>query len=265
MHPPATPSIPATSSPEQQTPRAPRLFPQTHWSQVFVATGKGGGAAAADTRAAAQALESLCRAYWNPLYIYARRCGHSPHDAQDLTQEFFSRLLAKRWLDSADPQKGRLRTFLVVALKNFMAKEWRREHAQRRGGGQSRIAFDTAFGESALAADPAPALPPDADFDRQWAMTLLDLTLTRLRDEFAKSGRPDDFEILKTSLAATHGNMDYPAMAARLGATTGATRVAVHRLRKRFREIYREEISRTLTDHSDIDAELRHLAAALSR
>ena len=211
------------------------------------------------------ALESLCRAYWNPLYIYARRCGHGPHDAQDLTQEFFSRLLARRWLDSVDPQKGRLRTFLIVALKNFMRNEWRRENAQRRGGGQARIAFDTVFGESALAADPAPALSPDADFDRQWAMTLLDLTLTRLRNEFAKAGRPDDFEILKTSLTATHGNMDYAGMAARLNTTTGATRVAIHRLRKRFREIYREEISRTLSDQSDIDGELRHLAAALSR
>jgi len=238
--------------------QTPRLFPQTHWSQVILASGK-------DDPEAAAALEALCRAYWNPLYIYVRRCGHPPHDAQDLTQEFFYRLLSKRWLDGVDPQKGRLRTFLIIALKNFINNEWRRGNAQRRGGGQIQITFDTSFSESALAADPVSTLSADAAFDRQWALTLLDLTLNRLRGEFAKAGKPEDFEVLKTSLImGAQDNIDYVDMALRLGSSEGAIRVAVHRLRKRFREIYREEILRTLSDQSDVDGELHYLAAALA-
>jgi RNA polymerase sigma-70 factor (ECF subfamily) len=217
-----------------------------------------------DSAKSGEALEAICRAYWYPLYAYVRRCGQSPHDAQDLTQEFFCRLLEKRWLDSADRDKGRLRTFLVVALKNFMSKEWRCASAQRRGGGQALAPFDTAFAESRYAAD-GQALAPDETFDQQWALTLLELTLARLRGEFAATGRPGDFETLKDCLMAGRGAIDYAAVAKRLGVNEGAARVAVHRLRKRFRVIYREEISQTLAAGADLDAELRHLAAALAR
>jgi RNA polymerase sigma-70 factor (ECF subfamily) len=213
---------------------------------------------------AAAALEDLCRVYWYPLYAYVRRCGQSPHDAQDLTQEFFQRLLAKGWLKAADRDKGRLRTFLIVALKNFMAKEWRHAAAQRRGSGKAHVQFDTAFAETRFAADHQ-ALAPDATFDQQWALTLLDLTVNRLRAEFAAAGKPEDFAALKDCLMAGRGAIDYAAVASRLGVNEGAARVAVHRLRKRFREVYREEIAQTLAEGANLEAELRYLAAALAR
>lgn len=236
---------------------APAAFPNTRWSVVLAATQPPSPESAA-------ALETLCRSYWYPLYAYVRRCGQPPHDAQDLTQEFFCRLLAKHWLDSADREKGKLRTFLIAALKNFMSKEWRRASAQRRGGGRAQVPFDTAFAESRYAAD-SHSLAPDEIFDQQWALTLLDLTVHRLRAEFAAAGKPDDFDALKGCLMAARGAMDYPAVALRLGLNEGAARVAVHRLRKRFREVYREEISRTLSEGADLDEELRHLAAVLAR
>ncbi|HXJ73204.1 MAG TPA: sigma-70 family RNA polymerase sigma factor, partial [Candidatus Dormibacteraeota bacterium] len=174
-------SRPTSSSP------GPGLFPHTRWSLVLSAT-RG------DAAESAPALETICRTYWQPLYAYARRCGQSPHDAQDLTQEFFRHLLEKRWLDAADPDKGRLRTFLIVMLKHFMSKEWRRASAQRRGGGQAHVLLDTALAESRYAADPGHMLAPDETFDRQWALTLLDLAVERLRQEFVALGKPGDFE-----------------------------------------------------------------------
>jgi RNA polymerase sigma-70 factor (ECF subfamily) len=234
----------------------PRVFPNTRWSVVL--------AARQHSPESAAALEAICRAYWYPLYAYVRRCGQSPPDAQDLTQDFFCRLLEKRWLDSADRERGKLRTFLIVALKNFMSKEWRRASAQRRGGGQAHQPFDTAFAEGRYAAD-SHSLAPDETFDRQWALTLLDFTVERLRAEFAAAGRAGDFSVLKNCLLAAHGEIGYAAVASQIGVSEGAARVAVHRLRRRFREIYREEISLTLADGTDLDAEMRHLAAALAR
>jgi RNA polymerase sigma-70 factor (ECF subfamily) len=237
--------------------QAPRVFPATRWSVVLAATRTPSPESAA-------ALETLCRAYWYPLYAYVRRCGQSPHDAQDLTQEFFARLLEKRWLDSADPEKGKLRTFLIVALKRFLSNQWDRASAQRRGGGQAPVQMDTAFAESRFAAD-THTLPPEEMFDRQWALTLIELTVSRLRAEFTVAGKPSDYEALKSCLLAGRGAIDYAVVARKLGVNEGAARVAVHRLRKRFREIYREEISQTLAEGADAEAELRHLAAALAR
>jgi RNA polymerase sigma-70 factor (ECF subfamily) len=212
---------------------------------------------------ATSALDAICRAYWYPLYAYVRRCGQSPHDAQDLTQAFFHQLLQHRWLDAADREKGRLRTFLIVAMKKSMAKEWRRATAQRRGGATPQAPLDTAIVESRFAAD-ASMLPPDAAFDRQWAITLLDRTVTRLRHEHEAAGKSDEFPLLKDCLTAGRGNIDYAMIACRLGTSEGSARVAVHRLRKRFREIYREEIAQTLAEGADLETELRHLAAALA-
>jgi RNA polymerase sigma factor (sigma-70 family) len=235
----------------------PGLFPQTHWSLVLAASRRGSPESDA-------ALEAICRAYWHHLYSYARHCGHPPHDAQDLTQEFFAQLLGKHWLDTADREKGRLRTFLIVALKNFMHKQWRRESAQKRGGGLAHAPVDTKFAESRYAVDATAVQDPDEVFDRQWALTLLDLTLKRLQAEFATAGRAGDFEVLKPTLMAGHGAIDYAAVAQQLGANAGAARVAVHRMRRRFREVYREEIAKTLAEGADVDGELRHLAAALA-
>lgn len=232
------------------------VFPNTRWSVVLAA-------AHAPSPESAAALETICRAYWYPLYAYARRTGQSPHDAQDIAQEFFCRLLEKRWLDSAHPGKGKLRTFLIVAMKNFMSKEWRRASAQKRGGDWTRVQFDTVFAESRLAADKTQSAP-DEVFDKQWALTLLDLTMTRLRAEFVAAGKPNDFEALKGCLVAGRGALNYAMVAERLAVNEGAARVAVHRLRKRFRELYRQEISQTLSDGADLDDEMRHLAAVLA-
>ena len=200
---------------DQRTSRAqPQVFPHTRWSVVLAATQRPSPEADA-------ALETICRAYWYPLYAFVRRSGQSPPDAQDLTQEFFRRLLEKRWLAAADREKGRLRTFLVTALKHFMAKEWRRASAQKRGGSHSHVPMDTAFAESRYAAEGTTQLPAEAVFDQQWALTLLDLS-------------------------------------------EGAARVAVHRMRKRFRELYREEIAQTLPNSAELDAELRYLAGILA-
>jgi RNA polymerase sigma-70 factor (ECF subfamily) len=236
---------------------APRVFPNTRWSVVLAARQRASPESVA-------ALEAICRAYWYPLYAFVRLGGQSAHDAQDLTQEFFCRLLEKRWLDAAEKEKGKLRTFLIVALKNFMRNEWRRASAQRRGGGQAQGLFDTAFAESRYAADPH-SISPEEIFDQQWALTLLDLTVNRLRAEFTSAGKPGDFDTLKSCLLAERGAIAYATVAKNLGVNEAAARVAVHRLRKRFREIYREEISQTLADGADLDAELRHLASALAR
>lgn len=236
----------------------PGAFPPTRWSLVLATRQK-------PSPASSEALEAVCRAYWYPLYAYVRRCGSSPHDAQDLTQEFFRLLLERRWLDQADRHKGRLRTFLITALKHFMAKEWRCQSTQKRGGRQHCVPLDTAFAESRYAADPVDSSAADEVFDRQWALTLLELTMHRLQSEFVAAGRTDDFAVLKEFLTVSHGAINYRSAAARLNISEGNARVAVHRLRKRFRELYREEISQTLPDGDDLDAELRHLAAALAR
>jgi len=235
----------------------PQAFPHTRWSVVLAARREPSPASAA-------ALETICRAYWYPLYAYVRRCGQSPHDAQDLTQEFFRLLLEKRWLDSVDREKGRLRAFLITALKRFMTSEWRRASSQRRGGGHLHVQMDTAFAESRYAADGNSELPADRAFDHQWAIALHDLTVARLQGEFEAGGKPDEFEKLKECLMAARGGIDYASLAGRLGVSEGAARVAAHRLRKRFREIYREEISHTLSGAEDVEAEVRHLARALA-
>jgi len=237
---------------------APRTFPNTRWSVVLAATRK-------DAPESAAALESICRAYWYPLYAYVRRCGQPPHDAEDLTQEFFRRLLEKNWLDSADREKGKLRMFLIGALKHFMSNEWRRATTQRRGGGQTQVQFDTSIAESRYAADTTTALAADETFDRQWALTLLDLALNRVEAEFVTAGKPETFSALKACLMSERGAIDYAAMASQLGVSEGAARVAAHRLRKRFRELYREEIAQTLADGADLETELKQLVAALAR
>ena len=235
----------------------PRAFPPTRWSVVLAAQQPQSPESAA-------ALESICLAYWYPLYAYVRRAGQSPHDAQDLTQEFFCRLIERHWLEAADREKGKLRTFLMVALKKFMCNEWRRASAERRGGGRASVPLDTVFAESRYATDSHSLAPEDA-FDQQWALTLLDLSVNRLRDEFAAAGKPGDFDILKGCLMAERGAIDYAGMAAGLGVSEGAARVAAHRLRKRFRQFYREEIAQTLAEGADLEGEMRHLAAALAR
>lgn len=237
-------------------PRHAPAFVTTRWSVVLSARDK-------KSPRCAEALEALCHAYWYPLYAYVRRQGHSPHDAQDLTQDFFARLLRKDYLVAADREKGRFRTFLIVALKRFLANEWDRLRAQKRGGGQVLLSLDTSAAETRYQTEPARNLPPDRIYERRWALTLLDQTMTRLRGEFVAAGKAREFDQLKIFLTAEKGAIAYAGVASELGVNEGAARVAVHRLRRRFREIFREEIAQTVSRPGEIEGEVRYLFAVL--
>jgi RNA polymerase sigma-70 factor (ECF subfamily) len=213
---------------------------------------------------AERALEQLCRAYWYPLYVYARRRGYAKEDAEDQTQGFFSRLLEKEYLRSANREKGRFRTFLLVAFQRFLANEWDRARAQKRGGGIPQLSLDAEAAERRYHAEPADELSADRVFERRWALTLIEQTISRLRDEYTAAGRGQDFEQLKNFLTADSEAIPYSQLAAGLRQNEGALRVAVHRLRKRFRELFRQEIAQTVSTPREIDAELRHLLSALS-
>lgn len=248
--------MPGTASEINDPPRRP-AFATTHWS-VVLSAGRG------DTPQAQAALGRLCQTYWYPLYAYARRRGHSVEDAQDSTQEFFRRLLAKNWVGDADPAKGRFRTFLVTAMNRFLANEWDRVHARRRGTGIPSVPLDTGVAESRYCADTKSALAPDRFYDRQWAITLLERALGRLEAEQERAGKSAEFEVLRSALTAERGDIPYATMATRLGLSEPATRMSVHRLRKRFREVFSEEIAQTVADPAEVDAETRHLLAALA-
>ncbi len=232
------------------------LFVTTRWSVVLAAQDKS-------SPSSAEALEAICRAYWSPLYALVRRQGHAPHDAQDLTQEFFARLLEKNFLHAADREKGRLRTFLHVALKRFLANEWDRARAQKRGGGVTPVCFDTAVAEQRYLQHGATAESAERIYERQWAMTLLEQALARLRADYVAGGKREEFELLKSTLIAERGAIPYAELAAQLPSTEGATRVAVHRLRKKFRELFRATIADTVNDVAEVEDEVRHVAGLL--
>lgn len=231
-------------------------FMTTRWSVVLSAQDKLAPESAA-------ALETLCAAYWYPLYAYVRGTGRSPHDAQDLTQEFFARLLAQDWLQVVLPGKGRFRTFLLVAMKRFLLNEWRRDTAQKRGGGSPPLSLDAEAAEYRFAAEPP--LAPDELYERRWAMTLLTEALERLQAEFRLAAKEEEFLRLKEWLAADRGAIPYAQVAQALGATEGAARVAVHRMRKRFRLSFRQTIAETVEAADDVEAEMRHVVGVLSR
>jgi RNA polymerase sigma-70 factor (ECF subfamily) len=213
----------------------------------------------------ADALEKLCRAYWYPLYAYVRRTGQSKENAEDLTQAFFARLLEKNFLNAAEPERGRFRSFLLMALKRFLANEWDRVRAQKRGGGQTHVPLDTELAERKFQAETtAGEISPDRLYDRRWALTLIEQTMARLRAEFERAGKTGEFERLKSFLTADKSEIPYATVAAELGMVESALRVAVHRLRRRYRELFREEIAHTLAEGEDIDEELRHLLTVLS-
>lgn len=221
-------------------------FPVTRWSLVVEAAGE-----------AEASLEALCRQYWQPVYAVARLAGNDVETAKDLTQGFFAKLLEKSWLAAADRGKGRFRTFLVTALKRYMVNEWHREHAAKRGGFAETVPMDAEMAERVSAMESRRDLPPDLLFDRRWALALLDAALHRLAEECP------DFEQLKDCLTAGRGETDYAALATRLGTSEGAARVAVHRLRKRYRAVIRDEVARTVADESEVDHEMRSLMDAL--
>ncbi len=232
-------------------------FVTTHWSLV-VSAGRN------DTPHARDALEKLCRSYWFPIYAFVRRQGHGPHDAQDLTQEFFARLLEKQQLAAADPARGRFRSFLLASLKHFLANEWDKTRAQKRGGGKILIPVDVATAETSCGLEPADQATAEKIFERRWALTLLDQVLRRLRAEYVRDGKENLFEQLKPTLTEASRTVAYVEIATRLGTTEGAVKVAVHRLRQRYREVLRAEIADTVANPGEVEDEIRNLFAALA-
>lgn len=231
-------------------------FKTTRWTAVRAA-GSGEG------ETAATALEELCRAYWFPLYAFVRRHGHSPEDAQDLTQDFFARFLGKNYFARADQERGKFRTFLLASLKHFLQEDWRRGARLKRGGGERPISLDAAEAESRLAAEPGFEAAPDRCFDRCWAEALLQRVHSRLQQDYARTGREAVFQNLQRLLWGQEPEHSYAAMGARLNMNEGAVKVAALRLRRRFRDLLREEVRACVATAADVDDELRHLLSVL--
>ncbi len=239
-------------------PPGPREFATTHWSLVVAAHPE----AASESRAR-DALAELCRAYWYPLYAFVLYRGYSPDDAQDLTQSFFTRILESGGFASADPERGRFRSYLLGAMKHFLANEWHRARAKKRGGGAIIIELDALDLAARQALEPVSSGDPDAGFDREWAQESIARALECLRRESRDRGKGEAFETLKGNL--TGEEPAHEECAAKLGMSEGAVKVAVHRLRQRYREILRAEIAKTVADPADIDDEMRHLVNALRK
>ena len=231
-------------------------FPATRWTLV-VAAGDP------QRKEARSALASLCESYWYPLYAYLRRRGYPADQAQDLTQEFFVRLLEGRYLDRADPEKGRFRSFLLTSLKFFVADEEDRHRASKRGGGVL-VPLEFSSGEERYQREPGHDETPERIFERRWALSMLDRVVERLRNEFVHHGHAEHFERLKVFLLG-QSDAPYAALAREMNTSEGALKVAVHRLRKRYRELFRQEIADTVADPAEVESELRFLAAVLAR
>jgi RNA polymerase sigma factor (sigma-70 family) len=230
-------------------------FSTTHWSTVLAAGEK-------QSPQGAQALERLCRTYWYPLYAYVRRCGVESHDAEDLTQEFLARFLAGNGIADADPEKGRFRFYLLRSLKHFLSDAWDHERRVKRGGGQRLVSLDGPGGEERYRLEPRDELSPDRLFERRWALTLLDQVLNRLGQEYETAGKGALFGQLKRFLTDDASGA-YPEAARKLGMSEGALRVAAHRLRRRYGELLRMEIARTVACPEEVAEEMRHLRAVL--
>lgn len=221
-------------------------------------------AAAHDSRPDAQAaLATLCETYWYPLYAYVRRLGYKAEDAQDLTQGFFAALLEKRYVKAADRERGRFRSFLLTALKRFLLKERDRAHAQKRGGAAGPISLDLESGESRYSLEPSHDVTPEAIYQRRWALTVLDRVIVRLRQTCVDAGKAAFFESLKAFLTGEAGAPPYAQVARDLGLSQGAVKVAVHRLRRRYRDLLRAEIAQTVADPEAVEDELKYLMAVL--
>ncbi len=230
-------------------------FTTTHWSVVLAAGASG-------SPAADEALAELCRDYWYPLYAFVRRRGHDATEAQDLTQEFFRRLLEKNYLAAVDRKKGRFRSFLLAAVEHFLANEWRRSRALKRGGGERLISIDDAA-EARYLAEPQTDLSPERVYQRRWAVAFLEKVLARLRAEAVEGGTEAAFDRLKGYLAGERALFTYRDLAAEMGTTEAAVKMAVSRLRRRYAELLRDELAGTVSSPDEIEDELRALLAAL--
>jgi DNA-directed RNA polymerase specialized sigma24 family protein len=232
-------------------------FVTTHWSVVL-------SAGHSDTPRAAEALQRLCQAYWYPLYAYVRRRGYSPHDAQDLTQGFFACLLERQSLATADPNKGRFRSFMLGAMNYFLATEWTKMQTQKRGGGREIVSLDLAAAEQRLDLESARDSTPDRIFDKEWARALLDKVLNQLEGEFRREGKIPLFDTLKQTLAGSRESQPYAALAGQLKMNEGAVKTAVHRLRRRYRQLLEAEIANTVTSPDEVREEMAYLLTVVS-
>ena len=232
-------------------------FATTHWSVVLQAGQPG-------APGYQQALETLCRGYWFPLYAYLRRHGYDSHQAEDCTQAFFCRVLEKQVLRLADSKRGRFRSFLLATLKNFLADERDRARAQKRGGGRKLLSIDFNEAENQYALEPADRLSPEKLFDKSWALTVLERTMACLKTELARKNKKELFDHLKIYLTAEKGSIPYRDTAAELNMTEAAVRTAVHRLRRHYRKSLRDEIAQTVATEDQIEEEIDDLFAALT-
>jgi RNA polymerase sigma factor (sigma-70 family) len=230
-------------------------FATTHWSLVLAAGATG-------SVESNQALATLCELYWYPVYVFVRRQARSADEAADLTQEFFTRLLEKSFLRGVDPERGRFRSFLLACLRHFLSNERDRARTLKRGGQYKLLSLEIETAEERYQLEPHDEMTPDRVFDRRWALTLLDRALSRLREEHRTGGKSETFEALKEFLTGDT-DMPYSAVAGALGMSEGAIKVAVHRLRRRFRDLLTDEIAQTVLDPHDVDHELQHLLQAV--
>jgi RNA polymerase sigma-70 factor (ECF subfamily) len=233
-----------------------RWFTTTHWSVVLSARDRS-------TQQSTHALATLCETYWFPLYAYVRRSGYSIHDAQDLTQSFFAQLLEKAYLKDVDRRRGKFRSFLLAAMNHHLGHERERDRAQRRGGGRVPFSLNFQDAERSYRLEPPDRATPERLYLRRWAMTLLDCVVRRLEDEHTRAGKAPLYAGLKEFLTADGRSRPYRRVAEELGMSEGAVKVAVHRLRRRYREVLREEIAQTVADPAEIDEELSELFTAV--
>jgi RNA polymerase sigma-70 factor (ECF subfamily) len=251
--------MPATTTPAGSGKAAkPRnYFATTHWTVVLSAGGS-------DTAPARDALARLCQIYWYPLYAFIRQRGYQPHDAQDLTQAFFERLLEKNTLGQVTREKGKFRSFLLTLLNHFIVDEWKRARAEKRGGLRI-ISLDAQTAETRFRYEPVETATPETIFERNWALALLETVFQRLQEEYELAGKGELFQHLKFCLTADRSAIPYDQLCARLGVTEGNLKVIAHRLRQRYRELLRAEVANTVSDPREIEPELRHLFHALVR
>ena len=234
----------------------PGDFATTHWS-VVLAAGRD------DSPQATEALEKLCHAYWYPLYAYIRRQSYDFHDAEDLTQAYFERLLEKKYLGQIDCEKGKFRSFLLASLKHFLSDQRDHQRAAKRGGGKVLLSLDAETAEDRYRIEPAGEMTAERIFDRRWALTVLDVARDKLREEYAAAGKAELFENIRIFEAGDKGLPPYAEVAVRLGITESAVKSAAHRLRQRFRELVRAEVAQTVAHPMDVDEEIRHLLSVI--
>jgi len=247
---------------DSEEPSAPpttaQCFTTTHWSVVLAAK-------VAESSRATEALEKLCRTYWPPLYAFIRREGYDVEEAQDLTQEFFARLLEKDYLGHLHDQRGKFRSFILTFLKRFLSDERGKAAAQKRGGGKTFVSLDDTSAQEHCLLEPANQVSPDQLFEWRWAQTVLEQALHRLRQEYVACGKTPLFDQLKDLQPGEHGTLSYVEVGGQLGMTEAAIKSAVHRLRQRHRELLREEIAETVARPEEIDDEIRYLLTVLGR